>query len=492
MKRANEAPASPGHAPALINTEFTLRHSQQPTPSTALTTPSITATASTGTNPGSRPGMTSVTDRTGTALLPAAPLPFHSQAGYPAHSHQQLQPRPHAVANSAYRPPAIDLVPGVQHNQQHLPPPNGWFPVQPAAPSPVAQPAATPAKPVGEHGDRDIFKDTNLDSEVKSKISGHPNVWKVDFLTSRRQQRTDFLIVSFFQIAMMHGSSGDWNAATDMIMDMVGIDAMLAQKWPASNSLAHILARIKNHKWLALALARDGALQSLHAINAQGFSPLHVAVINGKKKMVQAILAHDDEAGSLRLKKFKDNHIPLHLACQANHISTVELLLGSKGKEQRLSSSALGSLPLHLALVFGTGVLPYLLAECAIEQVTAQTGCGQNALMLAAEVGSPNTVKMLLDIPGTLAVQLGARDSKGKGVIEYVRAGGKANVIALIDAAMRSLAAASSSSAPSAAVTVAAVSGAHQGPVPMTPYPTSPTAGENFGFSDTEIESDEQ
>lgn len=112
--------------------------------------------------------------------------------------------------------------------------------------------------------------------------------------------------------------------------------------------------------------------------------------------------------------------------------------------------------------------------------------------MLAAKLGSQGTVKMLLDVPGALAVQLGARDGKGRGAIDLARDGGNAEIIALIEAAMQNLSAASSSSTTSTSATVAISTSTHQGPVPLTPYPSSAAAEDDSGFSDTEIESDQQ
>ena len=111
--------------------------------------------------------------------------------------------------------------------------------------------------------------------------------------------------------------------------------------------------------------------------------------------------------------------------------------------------------------------------------------------MVAVRSGSQNNVQMLLDVPGALATQLGARANDGRGAIDHARDGGNAKVIALIEAALQNLPAASSSSTTSTAATVAISTSAHQGPVPLTPYPTSPTAEDDFGFSGTEIESDQ-
>ena len=127
-----------------------------------------------------------------------------------------------------------------------------------------------------------------------------------------------------------------------------------------------------------------------------------------------------------------------------------------------------------------------------MEQVSAQTGPGWNALMFAIYAQSPKAVKMLLDVPGALAVQLGARDSEGLGAIDHARLRGNAEVIALIEAAMQtapngasSTASTGSTSAGNGATRLQPAVGTEP-PVPMTPYPSTPAPAEQSGFSDTE------
>ena len=511
MKRANETPASPAHAYANIKVEPGLRTSQQPATSTASTPTASTATSTIMV--GGMGCFPTMTGRTGTtlwpaapmpfhlqaqypadpnsiitgmdgwtypALWPAAPLPFHPQAQYPTYPNYQLQPQPRAMANVVQ--PALHApgIPVFLAGQRLLPPP-------------AAQPASAPARLAGDQGGVDVFDNRTLDLLVKTEISNGLPAWKETLHSLKGQERTNFLIVSFPQIAGTYGSAGHWNCAIRMIMEMVDMATMLAQKWPNNLSFLHLLAGIKDHEWIDLALARDGVPQSLHSSDMAGLTPLHWAAITGKKKVVQAMLSHDDEAGSLRLKKNKANSIPLHMACQAGHGSTVALLLSSKGKEQRLSADSLGRFPIHSALIAGgVGALPYLLAECAMEQVSAQAENGWNALMLAICVPSPKAVKMLLDIPGTLAVQLGARDSEGLGAIDHARLQGNAEVIALIEAAMQtapngasSTTSTGSTSTGNGATRLQPAVGTEP-PVPMTPYPSTPAPAEQSGFSDTE------
>jgi ankyrin repeat protein len=361
--------------------------------------------------------------------------------------------------------------------------------ILPTAPSSVA--LRTPAS---DQGNRNVFEDTTLVREVRSKVSKGHFVWKDVELSLNAQPRKDFLIVSLYEIEAQRGADGRWSGITDMIMDAIGMDAMLAQKWPGNKSLIRILAGLKNHTWLDLALAAQSGLQSLQIHDALGRTPLHIAVGHGTKKVVRAILAFDDDAGSLRLRKTeKKNHIPLHIACAHGHGSIVALLLKIKGKEQCLTADKYNLLPIHAAVTSGTGdgVLQHLLAQCAAEQVCALTSSGTNAMMLAAITQSPKAVKRLLDVTGTLNGQLGVRDENGCNAIDHARETGNAVVIALLEAAMRGLPAGPSSTAGTASASTTTATHLQpavgtEPPVPLTPNPPMPAPAVQLDFSDTE------
>jgi hypothetical protein len=421
MKRANESLSIPSHGSAFINVESSGRTSQ----------PDARSTTSDGTNAAVQPSMTSTSNRTGTAILPATP------------------------STIALRTPA------------------------------------------SAQGNRDVFADTTFVREVQSKVSKGRFVWKDAELSLTAQARKDFLIVSLYEIEAQRGADGRWSGVTDMIMDAIGMDAMLAQKWPGNKSLIRILAGLKNHTWLDLALAASSGPHFLKIYDALGRTPLHIAVSYGTKKVVRAILAFDDDAGSLRLRQTaKKNHIPLHLACANGHDSIVALLLKIKGKDQRLTPAMFNCLPIHAAVTSGTGagVLPHLLAECAAEQVYALTSSGTNALMFAARTQSPKAIKMLLDVRGTLTGQLEARDDNGYNAIDHARDTGNADVIALLEAAMRGLPAGPSSTASTtSAITTSAthlqLAVGTEPPVPLTPIPPMPAPAVQPNFSDTEEDS---
>lgn len=258
----------------------------------------------------------------------------------------------------------------------------------------------------------------------------------------------------------------------------IGMDFLLKQKWPDSCTFLHLLAATRNSKWLEAALATEGQKQALFLGNKHDYLPLHVAVLGGSTEIVQSLLAHDEDDGSMRLAGSAVHQlIPLHQACALHHDSIVVLLLSRKGEEQRLACSSWGELPLHAALKRSNiEVVPHLLAERAIDQVLKQMNDGRNALMMVASNGLAAAVDMLLAVPDTLAAQLEARDNNGKGAIDFARDSGNPDVISRIQAAMQTLSATSTSTSTTSTSTSAA---------PPTPAPK-----DNPAFSDTEEDPD--
>ena len=369
-------------------------------------------------------------------------------------------------------------------------------PVRPASTAPAfVQTATATSSTAGNEDSQNIFQDKVLVAQVKRKLSEGRANWQRVTVSLKGQAKTNFLILSLLCIAIDKGSARHWSVVADKIIDELGTTFLCAQKWPAGQTWTHLVAGLKNTKWLNLVLATVAGKKSLILKNSDGETPLFMAVTLGTRKAVQSILRCDDDTGSLRMEQNKDRRIALHYACEADHVPAALLLLNLKGREQRMYATTYGLLPIHGALIFGANidVLPHLLAECAMEQTLARTSHGTNALMFAAGAASVAAVDMLLAVKGSLAAQLEARDSKGLAAIDHARRSGNAEVIARIDAAMQTLQPFSSSStATSTAAIPAALPGNHRGPVPLTPYPPTPAAGDETDFSDTELELDMQ
>lgn len=114
--------------------------------------------------------------------------------------------------------------------------------------------------------------------------------------------------------------------------------------------------------------------------------------------------------------------------------------------------------------------------------------------MCAIKFASPTAVKMLLDVPGALAVQLRARDSRGLGATHHARLGENIEIIALIEAAMQTALTGAFSTTTTTSTSTSTSTGATRlhpamvtgQPVPLTPYPSIPTPAAQSNFSDTE------
>jgi ankyrin repeat protein len=368
-------------------------------------------------------------------------------------------------------------------------------PARPASTAPAfVQTATVKGSPAGNQDSQDIFQNKILFNQVRSKVNEGRANWQRAKESLKGQERTNFLIVSLLRIAADKGSARHWNVVADTIIAELGTTILCAQKWPDNLTWTHVVACLKNTMWLDLALATEAGKKSLILKTCAGQTPLHVASSVGTKKAMHSILGCDDDTGSLRMKQNKFKRIALHDTCANDHVSATLLLLGLKGREQRMSATTQGFLPIHQAFHHGASinVLPHLLAECATEQTLAQTSCGMNALMLAVKAASVDAVDMLLAVKGCLAAQLKARDNKGLAAIDHARRSGNAGVIARIDAAMQTLLPSSSSTTTSTAAIPAALPGNDRGTVPLTPYLPTPAAALETDFSGTDYELDAQ
>lgn len=101
----------------------------------------------------------------------------------------------------------------------------------------------------------------------------------------------------------------------------------------------------------------DLLLQAIHhlvevagaSVNARckktNHTPLHEAVIGGHADVVKFLLLH----GANALIRNDTNSLPIHIACAANHILIVRLLLGAKhGKKSLLTKDGSGNTPRQL------------------------------------------------------------------------------------------------------------------------------------------------
>jgi ankyrin repeat protein len=290
------------------------------------------------------------------------------------------------------------------------------------------------------------------------------------------------MIASLQEIKGRHRLDWSWFGAVNMIVSSVGMDRLLAHRWPDNSSLVSILVRLMPNSWLDQALAQDAGRKSLREANVHGWTPLHHATAASSTKAVRKILLLDDEMGTLRLHQTKLKRIALHNACMTNNAKVVDLLLERNGKEQRLSCCKIHCMPIHLAAGIGADgcILQRLLAEHAAEQTLARTlVLNRNALMCAVAAKAPSLVRQLLAVETTLADQLEAIDSRGQAAADYAREVGDADIIRQIASASRSLSLASSSAATSMAPGRTAQPRDNERPASMTLSLTSPEAEVN-------------
>lgn len=418
---------------------------------TAITT----TTSLPGSSTANPPGAASITARPGSAFRPAVRSGLANGAR-PAFD--VLVPIPIYPPNAfaAQQPSYLPLAPPVPQMQMQdsgRPQAAAWS--TPAMHGAALQQLATmPSQPPGNQGNRGVFQDQALFTRVKEKIEEGSLQWVDALRLLKGQEETDFMIASLPAVVEKCRFEPAWIGPVNAIMSGVGMTALLAQDWPGDRSLVSLLAVSMSNDWLKQALATDAGKQSLFKADSKGWSPLCHAVRARSTEAVQSILACDDEAGSLRTFLVgRDKGMPLHLACAMNSAKVVDLLLAHKGKEQRLYSAKNCLLPLHIAMAtLESGeVVSALLKEYAEEQTRAQSSIyKRNALMLAAVNLRVPFVKPLLAIETTLAEQLQARDAEGRTAIDYANNGGRPDIIRMIETAMRTLSAASSSSSSTA------------------------------------------
>lgn len=308
-------------------------------------------------------------------------------------------------------------------------------------------------------------------TKVKKNIRhGYPT-WKVVFDGLVEPEKTAFATHTFFELVRdrhckeksycEHSYSSIWEDAVHDIMEHVGMQKLIAMEWPDKRSFVQVLIDIELESALGKALRFPAALYSLHSVDKNGSTPLHGAVRRGLLQAVISILAHDDASGRLRMRRDNKKQIPMHMTGKKTTEALIRALLDRKGKEQRMSVSNGGSLPIHQAVEAAAcrDIIEILLEECAAEQCLAQRAEDKcTALMLAIRSSSVYAVTALLAVNNTAAEQLGARDANGHTPIVYAQVICNQNVLSLIDSATNYLQASSSPTCSSAST------------APSTPY----------------------
>jgi ankyrin repeat protein len=365
------------------------------------------------------------------------------------------------------------------------PPPvvNGGMPLpEMAVPPPSAPDAVAQLK--------SIFEDKALMARVQAAVGKGRNAWYAAFLALQGEEQIRFGIASIDHIGQKWGPSFNvWRGALNACCRRVGMERLLAQEWGGRTPYVSVLAVLGLNELLAEALKTGAGKASLRKASKHGDTPLHLAARYCNFKAAQLILSADDAEGTLRVKGNGCGGLPIHFAALYGADDIAGLLLARKGKEQRLTASNNGRLPICYAIsvAANAALVSTLLEECAEEQVVARYEPSKmTVLMVAIRVGSPDIVRLLLDVRSALPQQLTMRDDRNRTALDYAKQADNPEILALIEAAMKDLPEASSSNSTSTGATMSnsattttasgPAPGTGDGPVPLTPYPATPMA----------------
>lgn len=202
-------------------------------------------------------------------------------------------------------------------------------------------------------------------------------------------------------------------------------------------NIACFLSRFSHHFYAAACVqihdaALKGNLQIVEALlkgnpnlvsskHNSGYTPLHLAVLRGRKDMVELLLANKAEVNS----KDKIGMTPLQEAAWGGHKEIAELLLANKAEINAKDTS--GSTALHQAASSGKkDVVELLLANKA--EVDAKDAYGSTALHKAASGGKKDVLELLL----ANKAEINAKDNCGNTALYYAATYGHKDVAELL------------------------------------------------------------
>ncbi|XP_074149346.1 ankyrin repeat domain-containing protein 27 [Sminthopsis crassicaudata] len=127
----------------------------------------------------------------------------------------------------------------------------------------------------------------------------------------------------------------------------------------------------------------------VNAVNQDGFTPLHVAVLHGRADLVSLLLKRGADVDA----KNAHRTVPLHLACQKGHFQVVKSLMDFNAKQNKKDSS--GNTPLIYACMHGHHESAALLLEHGAS-LNASNNRGNTALHEAVMGNHVVLVELLL------------------------------------------------------------------------------------------------
>ncbi|XP_048576796.1 transient receptor potential cation channel subfamily A member 1 isoform X3 [Nematostella vectensis] len=150
----------------------------------------------------------------------------------------------------------------------------------------------------------------------------------------------------------------------------------------------------------------------LFEVDGVGSTLLHLAVESGSARVVELCL---DEGAAPHSVKSQDGSTPVHLACSYGYMDILDILMKAVAFILDPPPDQDGMLPIHRAAQSNHHeVIAYLLKQDT-DQVDAIDHLGRTPIMLAAENGCFESVRVLLDHNANVDI----RDSENKTVLHY-------------------------------------------------------------------------
>jgi ankyrin repeat protein len=294
--------------------------------------------------------------------------------------------------------------------------------------SEAARESIAPAQPLREEGPA-----IDLAACAQRAVREGADAWLRTRLMLQKDERIRFLMESLPQVI-----DADWSAAVDLILREAPLERLQRKTWQGGCRLAHLVLRFGNRDYIRRVFSQSALKDALPHLDRDGMTPLHLAVVADDTEATARILDFQDLADALLLTPNTAQWLPIHLAARAGAVRAAEHLLLRQASAQRCRTADGQLCAIHIAAIHARPrFVKLLLKEHAQKQLCATDGLGRNALMHAVRWGASAVVKELLAVESAQREQLLQRDQDGMSALQHAQAGGNAEVIGQIEAALR-------------------------------------------------------